>query len=227
MNRQIWLLSSYLLLASRLAWGVDFVSLSEPPFFIDKERGWFWREVEPEPKKQLEKSKPVTETKLPTPPIPPQNQQIQSVIPEPSPLSADWFRKNLERYRDKAIDDPSPENVAAYYYLQRVMMDKAQRFTDVARRVVMSAPLLDENQRRPIATFAANEANYQAGLASEQALAMVAKQAGILFFFRSDCRYCHIQAPLIYGTIGAGFHTEKSFRIPSDRQIPDEAAWSH
>lgn len=85
----------------------------------------------------------------------------------------------------------------AYYYLQRVMMDKAQRFTDVARHVVMSDPLLDENQRRPIATFAANEANYQAGIASEQALAAIAKQAGLLFFFRSDCRYCHIQAPLL------------------------------
>jgi len=196
MNRHIWLLTSYLLLASRLAWGADFILLSEPPFFTDKERGWFWREIEPELTKQP-KSKPDTETKQLPPPIPPQNQQTQSVIPEPSPLSAEWFRKNLERYRDKAIDDPSPENVAAYYYLQRVMMDKAQRFTDVARRVVMSDPLLDENQRRPIATFAANEANYQAGIASEQALAAVAKQAGLLFFFRSDCRYCHIQAPLL------------------------------
>jgi translation initiation factor 2B subunit (eIF-2B alpha/beta/delta family) len=37
-------------------------------------------------------------------------------------------------YRDKAIDDPSPDKVAAYYDLQRVMMDKAQRFADMARR---------------------------------------------------------------------------------------------
>ena len=201
MNRQTYHFFAYLLLASHLAWGAGFVSPSEPPFFIDKERGWFWREVEPEsasePKKKLEKAKPDTEAKHLPPPIPPQNQQLKSVIPEPSPLSAEWFRKNLERYRDKAIDEPSPENVAAYFYLQHVMMDKAQRFTDVARRVVMSDPLLDENQRRPIATFAANEANYQAGIASEQALAMVAKQAGLLFFFRSDCRYCHIQAPLL------------------------------
>ena len=201
MNRQICLLTYYLLLASRLAWGADIVSSLEPPFFIDKERGWFWREVEPDtqpkPNKQPEKAKPDTEAKHLPPPIPLQNQPTESVMHAPSPLSADWFRKNLERYRDKAIDDPSSENVAAYFYLQRVMMDKAQRFTDVARRVVMSDPLLDENQRRPIATFAANEANYQAGIASEQALAMVAKQAGLLFFFRSDCRYCHIQAPLL------------------------------
>ncbi len=102
MNRQIWLLTSYLLLATRLAWGADFVSPSEPPFFIDKERGWFWREVGPEstlePKKKLEKAKPDTEAKHLPPPIPPQNQPTQSEIPVPSPLSAEWFRKNLEHY---------------------------------------------------------------------------------------------------------------------------------
>jgi conjugal transfer pilus assembly protein TraF len=87
--------------------------------------------------------------------------------------------------------------VAAYYYLQRVMLDKAHRFTDVARQVVMADPNLDENRRRPIGTFAANEANRLAGLASEQALSVIAQQAGLLFFFRSDCPYCHLQAPLL------------------------------
>jgi conjugal transfer pilus assembly protein TraF len=196
MTRRSWLLCfSYLLLAPHLARGSDFVPTPEPPFFIDKERGWFWREIEPQPRKQAN-SKPTPESKSP----PPDSRlftSTKSAKPEPAPLTAEWFRKNLERYRDKAIDDPSPENVAAYYYLQRVMMDKAQRFTDVARHVVMSDPLLDENQRRPIATFAANEANHQAGLASEQALGLIARQAGILFFFRSDCPYCHIQAPLL------------------------------
>jgi conjugal transfer pilus assembly protein TraF len=77
------------------------------------------------------------------------------------------------------------------------MMDKAQKFTDVARHVVMADPRLDENTRRPIATFAVNEANNLASLATEQALTTIAQQAGILFFFRSDCRYCHLQAPLL------------------------------
>ncbi len=167
----------------------------EPSFFIDKERGWFWREIEPESKKQ-ENTKSPPKTKAPPPDLLPVT-STDATKPEPAPLTAEWFRKNIEHYRDKAIDDPSPKNVAAYYYLQRVMMYKAQRFTDVARHVIMSDPLLDENQRRPIATFAANEANHQAGLASEQALGSIARQAGILFFFRSDCPYCHIQAPLL------------------------------
>jgi len=187
-----WLFSSCLLLAPHWAWGTDMTSVPEPLFYLDKERGWFWRESSPEPNKHPPtKDKPLRPDLLPVP-IPPQ------ILPrEPPPLSAAWFRKNLERYRDRAIDDPSSENVAAYYYLQRVMMDKAHRFTDVARQVVMSDPLLDENQRRPIATFAANETNRLAGVASEQALSTVARQAGILFFFRSDCPYCHIQAPLL------------------------------
>jgi conjugal transfer pilus assembly protein TraF len=193
MNRQAWLLLfPYLLLAPHLARGSDSIPAPEPPFFLDKERGWFWREVEPE-SKSPEKPKPAEEAKAQSPPIP----QSEPAKPKPSPLSTEWFRKNLQHYRDKAIDDPTPENVAAYYYLQRVMMDKAQRFTDVARHVVMSDPLLDENTRRPIATFAVNEANHLAGLASEQALTTIAQKAGILFFFRSDCRYCHIQAPLL------------------------------
>ena len=192
MTPRLWLFSSYLLLAPPWAWGVDMTSAPEPHFFLDKERGWFWREVQPEPKT------PTAKPEKPSTLSPPSIQgSLKSSPQEPLPLSAAWFRKNLESYRDRAIDDPSSENVAAYYYLQRVMMDKAHRFTDVARQVVMSDPFLDENQRRPIATFAANETNRLAGMASEQALSTVARQAGILFFFRSDCPYCHIQAPLL------------------------------
>ena len=187
-----WLFSSYLWLALSSAWGVDMTSAPEPLFFLDKERGWFWRESQSEPKK------PELIAPKPSNPNPPPIQDFpNSSSPEPSAFSAAWLRKNLEHYRDRAIDDPSQENVAAYYYLQRVMMDKAHRFTDVARQVVMSDPFLDENQRRPITTFAANETNRLAGIASEQTLSSVAHQAGILFFFRSDCPYCHIQAPLL------------------------------
>lgn len=192
MNRRPWLLTSSLLVTSLGGGAADFASAIPPPFFLDKARGWFWREAPPEPRPaataQFLSTRPATSgTPKPSP----------APSPEPSPLTAAWFRKNLERYRDRAIDDPSAENVAAYYYLQRVMLDKAHRFTDVARQVVMADPNLDENRRRPIGTFAANEANRLAGLASEQALFAIAQQAGLLFFFRSDCPYCHAQAPLL------------------------------
>ena len=156
------------------------------PFFLDKERGWFWRE------EFIEPAKPKPQRKKQANPIP-----TRDTTDELQPLSVAWLRKNLEKYRDQAIDAPSPENVAAYFYLQRVMMDKAHRFTDVAHEVVISDPRLDENVRRPISSFAVQAANREASRTSQDSLTLIAKSTGILFFFRSDCTYCHLQAPLL------------------------------
>jgi conjugal transfer pilus assembly protein TraF len=168
-------------------------------YFEDKQRGWFWYEVLPEPIKPAKtepkieplKSEPQTDTAKV------EESVVVSVPAQPEPLSSAWLKQNLEKYLNKAIDEPSQENVAAFYYLQRVMMDKAERFTHAARYVVMSDPQLDESVRRPISTFAVNEANHQASVAADQALKAIAAKAGILFFFRSDCRYCHVQAPIL------------------------------
>jgi conjugal transfer pilus assembly protein TraF len=168
-------------------------------YFEDKQRGWFWYEVLPEPIKPV---KPEPKIEPPKPDPQPDMAKVEKsvVVPvpdQPEPLSSAWLKQNLEKYLNKAIDEPSQENVAAFYYLQRVMMDKAERFTNAARYVVMSDPQLDESVRRPISTFAVNEANHQASVAADQALKAIAAKAGILFFFRSDCGYCHVQAPIL------------------------------
>jgi conjugal transfer pilus assembly protein TraF len=173
--------------------------LPETSYFEDKQRGWFWYEVLPEPIKAV-KLEPKMEPSKPDPQPVSVKVEESLVVPtpdQPKPLSSAWLKQNLERYLNKAIDEPSQENVAAFYYLQRVMMDKAERFTNAARYVVMSDPQLDESVRRPISTFAVNEANHQASVAADQALKAIAAKAGILFFFRSDCRYCHVQAPIL------------------------------
>lgn len=164
----------------------------EPSFFLDKQRGWFWRETTPDTSIEQTPGPPQTEEKISSNPNPPSEPHRP-----PEYLSAEWFRKNLEHYKDAAVDNPTEKNVAAYYYLQRVMMDKAQRFATVAQRVVMSDPRLDENNRRPLATFASNAANQMATQANEQAMSTISKQAGLLFFFRSDCHFCEAQAPLL------------------------------
>ena len=140
---------------------------------------------------------------------------------EPEPLTSAWLRKNMETYLNKAIDEPSHENVAAFYYLQRVMMDKAERFTNAARYVVMSDPQLDETVRRPVATYAANEANHQASVMADRVLKDIAGVAGILFFFRSDCPYCHVQAPIL-----SMLETAYGFKIyPVSLGWPAHAEW--
>lgn len=198
MNRNcaLLLIMMTLLLQVFAAWGADVDEL-EVSYFTDKQRGWFWYEVQPEPvlKRKSELPKPPK----PAPSLPATAETSPKLITsaEPEPFTSAWLRKNMETYLNKAIDEPSHENVAAFYYLQRVMMDKAERFTNAARYVVMSDPQLDETVRRPVATYAANEANHQASVMADQALKDIAGQAGILFFFRSECPYCHVQAPIL------------------------------
>jgi conjugal transfer pilus assembly protein TraF len=113
------------------------------------------------------------------------------------PFSVAWIKTELPKLHARALDDPTRENVAAYLYVQRVALDKAETFTQVAQRTVSLDPLLDENVRRPIATFASQQVDAQASISARKTLATLAKDTGIFFFFRSDCPYCEMQAPVL------------------------------
>jgi conjugal transfer pilus assembly protein TraF len=174
-------------------------TLSLPPqseaagFYFREREGWFWYEREPEPE--------LTRQEPPVPPQPstaPTPAPLAETVPEgPKPLSAKWIREHIGAYRDAAIDDPTPQNVALYLYLQRVALDKSSRFAAATQRAVQLDPFLDEITRRPTATFAANLTNRQAGGNRDDVLRRIAETAGVLFFFRSDCPYCDAQAPLL------------------------------
>ncbi|MFZ4702895.1 MAG: conjugal transfer protein TraF [Candidatus Methylumidiphilus sp.] len=168
--------------------------LSNPDagYFGDKERGWFWYEHDPVPE--------ATPELAPPKPVPQAEEKPQPAKPkEPAPLSAEWMRKNIEKYRDKAVDDPTKENVAAYAYLQRVMLDKAERFTNAFQGVVMNDPVLDENTRRPIATFGANAKDEIAQQSKSDTMKKLAGMAGLWFFYESTCKFCVKQAEVLKG----------------------------
>ena len=158
-------------------------------FYLRGEEGWFWYERELEPQ----------ETPEPAPPLPPPaSAPTPSATPSgPPPLSSAWLRERLGAYRDQAIDDPTPDNVALYLYLQRVAMDKASRFAAATQRAVQFDPFLDEITQRPTANFAANLVNEQTAKQRAALLQKIGNEAGVLFFFRSDCPYCEAQAPLL------------------------------
>jgi conjugal transfer pilus assembly protein TraF len=173
------------------------------PYYQDKERGWFWYE---DP--ALDDEAPIEN---PTPPghEPPPLQEKRPEPPqqakpaESKPLSAEWFRKNMEKYRDQAIDEPSPQNVSAYMYLQRVMLDKAEKFTEVSQQVVMSDSVLDENTRRPIATFGAFAMDELSTRGTEKAAKKLAETAGLWFLYSSSCSFCVKEAGVLKGLMNA------------------------
>jgi conjugal transfer pilus assembly protein TraF len=162
-------------------------------FFEKSEEGWFWYEIEPEPVEIEEEDdievlpEPVIAVEQIPDPTPEEVVQTPPAEPrQPAPLSAEWFRENLQFYLDRAIDDPTTENVAAYLYLQKVSLDKSQQFADTVARVTMMDPMLDENTRRSLASFGSREQNIQAARYRENLLKKIADYAGIFFFFSSD-----------------------------------------
>lgn len=168
--------------------------------------GWYWYQ-DPEPEKEIRvEDKPALE-----PLAKPEQAQEQAereqaerddqplppAADSPKPLSAQWVRDMLPKYRDLMWSEPTPENVKAYFLLQRFAIDRSQKVAEVAQQVTLGNPLLDETFRRPTASFGVNAVDRNAGIHADEMLRKIAKKAGLFFFFKSDCRYCEAQAPLI------------------------------
>ncbi|HDR9174364.1 conjugal transfer protein TraF [Burkholderia vietnamiensis] len=134
--------------------------------------------------------------------LPPKPSQRQAEEPPPAPridqiTDAEQFRKELLRLKDVAVMTPTPENVYNYYFAQRVALDKASRFSAVAKQVVWTHPEIDENARSSMASYAFNQVELKNAQLTKQWVADVAKQYGLVFFFRGDCEYCHLTAPAV------------------------------
>jgi conjugal transfer pilus assembly protein TraF len=160
--------------------------------FVDRtEEGWFWyRDPPPEPEPPEEPETVATPAAAPAAPTTPPAEPAG-----PTPLSAEWIEANIKRFQLRATDDPTPENVRAFLLLQKVMMDKAQGFTDAVQLVTLGDPLLDATFQRPLASFGVQATDRAALHASLGLLNHLSDSVGFVFFFRSDCPYCDQQAP--------------------------------
>lgn len=156
-------------------------------FIQQNDEGWFFYN------EKIEEEVPEPEPVLPPPPPPPPVAKAPvepTPAPGPEPMSTAWFRENMQKYEDIAIDDPTPENISRYYYLQRVSMDKAQRFADVAQQVVLSDPYLDESTRRPLSQYGTSAFDKAARDAINSSMRKISDAAGIFFFYNDACDIC-------------------------------------
>lgn len=154
---------------------------SKTDFYENRADGWHWYK---DPAETVEEEKPPILISAPA----------QDSKPDgPPPMSAEWLRVNLPVLRDAAIDNPTDNNVAAYFYAQRIMMDKAQVFSDKARRVVNSDPLLDENLRLPFAAAAKVTLLSSATDTKREIISELADKVGLWVFYDETCVYCSDQ----------------------------------
>ena len=168
------------------------VQTNQPGYYQRHAEGWYWY-IDPEQEVK----------KLPEPVNAAPSVQTQTSTPEP--FSAKWMRDMLPRYMDLAWSNPTPENVRAYFMLQRFAVDRSQKFADVAQRVVIGNPYLDETNRRPLSSFGIPAVDREAGEQTTILLKRITTKAGIFFFFKSGCQYCELQAPVIKVLENFGF----------------------
>ncbi|MFS2023478.1 conjugal transfer protein TraF [Massilia sp. CT11-137] len=126
----------------------------------------------------------------PPAPPPPQKQEERKV-------TVSWLRENYKVLEERAIDDPTDDNVAAYLYVRRITMDKSQRFSEKVTEVTNADPLLNENNRIPYASAGAQSVRAANRNAQEQAARELAAVGGLVMFVEGTCRFCAMQVPVV------------------------------
>ena len=117
--------------------------------------------------------------------------------PQPEVFSVAWLRQNMPILLDNAMNNPTEENVRAYKYAERMMLDMASNFTEQTQKVVRNDPMLDETVRMPIASMARSSALFHVAQAREAIIRDLQNKGGLWFFFDSKCHFCDSQYHIV------------------------------
>ncbi len=134
-------------------------------------------------------------------PVAPVADPVKKAAPPDAPPEValvDTMQKRLEELRKVAIVSPTDDNMLRYLRYERMVVEQASRFADAARRVSWQVPELDAaangrpHNQSALKIYELNERQEQ-----KSRLAGLARDHVLMFFFRSDCPYCHALAPVM------------------------------
>ena len=137
------------------------------------------------------------------PAAPGRRSEPESSVPVPVPSESGAvaeiarMRQALEASRAVAILEPTPDNVAAYLYLQQESLQRAATFSDVFRRVVWSTPELDYTLTRPAGALSKQLWSDERRSAQENALATLGERYGLIYLGDAGCVGCRVFGPLL------------------------------
>ena len=114
-----------------------------------------------------------------------------------APAQIERLRRALEESRAAAVLDPTPDNVAAYLYLQQDSLQRAATFSDVFRRVVWSTPELDYTLSRPAGALAKQLWSDERRSMQDNALATLGERYGLIYLGDAGCVGCRVFGPLL------------------------------
>jgi conjugal transfer pilus assembly protein TraF len=158
---------------------------SPTAYWADRWRGWHFYEA-PLP----ETDEPTQMSRGPQLPAPPGRQAEL--------IAFEQLQKAVEDTRNIAIMRPTEANVRRYMELEMQVVGRASYFADVAQRVAWATPSLDPTLHgRPVNATALQVFEHQQQADRSSTVATLGQDHVLLFFYRSDCPYCHAFAPIL------------------------------
>ncbi|MBS1984629.1 MAG: conjugal transfer protein TraF [Bdellovibrionales bacterium] len=107
------------------------------------------------------------------------------------------LRELVSAKKERALDDPSVENVTSYIKVQKEAYDRSQRFTDAWQIAMYTDPKLDYASQHPTSTYGHSVESEIKRNTEEQLLAGTADRVGLFFFFTSTCPFCQEQSKVL------------------------------
>lgn len=136
----------------------------------------------------------------PASPVPAASPDAQPSEPRfPATAAIEAQRKELDELRNRAVLEPSPENVKVYMAAQAKMIDQATTFADIWQRVLFKSPELDANKDYPLTSIGGEAYQDRKRGLYEEALREAAANLGFMVVVTDEqsCALCGPQLEVI------------------------------
>lgn len=107
------------------------------------------------------------------------------------------LKEERERRLNTAIMSPTEDNMKLYLEANHFVQEKSALFADQWRRTLWQNPTYDFSAQNPAANFAQVDLKNERNKQKLQDLEALSEQWGLVYFFKDNCRFCHLQSPLI------------------------------
>ncbi|MGN1394047.1 MAG: conjugal transfer protein TraF, partial [Succinivibrionaceae bacterium] len=155
-------------------------------FIDDKSRGWFWYEINSSTEDEA-----------------PENKELN--IDLTKNYSAQELKELIPKALEYALDNPEPKFVLQYFYLQKLALDKSEKFAQVSKSIPLLDASYDEMSKREYnrdAMFIVNNEKLQSNLKN---INEFSDKFGIIFVYKGNCQYCRLAIPQVQFLKSLGF----------------------
>jgi conjugal transfer pilus assembly protein TraF len=111
--------------------------------------------------------------------------------------SLEAYKKKLEQTLHQALMNPTEQNVKAYMTNQKDMMERAEAFSRVWQKMVITNPNLNRDVAYPTSQYVRPIYEAQVRHKKEATMAGLSATFGLFYFFKEGCSYCTAFAPIV------------------------------